>query len=67
MKTASKKITTNSRVIKNLLTKYSDTFRAFKELINNSIQANSTQIEVLIDYTDEINYKSGIKKYFYFR
>lgn len=61
MKTASKKITTNSRVIKNLLNKYSDTFRAFKELINNSIQANSTQIEVLIDYTDEINFKSGIK------
>ncbi len=61
MKSASKKITTNSRVIKNLLTKYSDTFRAFKELINNSIQANSTQIEIFIDYTDEINYKSGIK------
>jgi hypothetical protein len=52
---------------KNLLTKYFDTFRAFKELVNNSIQANSTQIEVLIDYTDEINFKSGIKKHFNFR
>lgn len=61
MTTVSKKITTNTRVIKNLLTKYTDTFRAFKELINNSIQANSNQIEIEIEYTDELNFKSGIK------
>jgi hypothetical protein len=62
MESAIKKITTNTRVIKNLLTKYTDTFRALKELINNSLQANSRNIEITIDYTDEIQYKSGIKK-----
>lgn len=45
-----RKITTNSRVLNELLAKYSDTFKAFCELINNSIQANATLIEINIDY-----------------
>lgn len=62
MATITKKITTNTRVIKDLLTKYSDTFSAFKELINNSIQAHATKIDINIDYTDNILFKSSIKK-----
>lgn len=62
MTTVSKKITTNTRVIKDLLTKYSDTFTAFKELINNSIQAHATRIDINIEYTDDINCRSGIKR-----
>lgn len=61
MKTVSKSIKTNTRVIKDLLTKYSDTFRALKELINNSLQADSKNINIIIEYTDGIEYKSGIK------
>jgi len=51
MKTETKKITTNSRVIKDILTRYRDTFSALCELINNSIQANSNRIEITIDYS----------------
>ena len=47
----SKQLSTNSRIIKDLLTKYKDTFAAFCELLNNSIQAKATQIELTIDYT----------------
>ena len=45
MQTAIKKLTTNSRLIKEHLTKYRDTFQAFRELINNSIQADAKNIE----------------------
>ncbi|NJX16833.1 ATP-binding protein [Tamlana crocina] len=61
MKSTTKKITTNTRVIKDLLTKYRDTFQAFRELINNSIQAESKNIEINIDYVNEANIKSPIK------
>ncbi|RLD53693.1 MAG: hypothetical protein DRJ01_19040 [Bacteroidetes bacterium] len=61
MKTTSKKITTNTRVIKDLLTKYKDTFQAFKELINNSIQAEATRIEVNIDYVNQADLKAPLK------
>src|SRR5690606_22075043 len=61
MKSATKKITTNTRVIKDLLTKYKDTFQAFRELINNSLQANSKNIEINIEYVNEANIKSPIK------
>lgn len=49
---------TNGRVISEMLTKYRDTFRALTELINNSIQAESTEIKLNIDYgisTDPLN------------
>jgi hypothetical protein len=62
MTTVNKKITTNSRVIKDLLTKYNDTFSALKELINNSLQANSKNIEVDIQYTTDVLTKSGISR-----
>lgn len=61
MKSTIKKITTNTRVIKDLLTNYRDTFQAFRELINNSIQADSKKIEINIDYTDSATNISSIK------
>lgn len=61
MKSTTKKITTNTRVIKDLLTKYRDTFQAFRELINNSLQAESKNIEINIEYVNEANIKSPIK------
>lgn len=61
MKSTTKKITTNTRVIKDLLTKYRDTFQAFRELINNSLQAESKNIKINIEYVNEANIKSPIK------
>jgi hypothetical protein len=61
MKTISKKITTNTRVIKDLFTKYKDTFQAFRELINNSIQADAKVININIEYEDKILVKAPIK------
>lgn len=61
MESVSKKITTNTRVVKDLLTKYKDTFHAFRELINNSLQANAKFIELNIEYTDSISTKAPIK------
>lgn len=61
MKSTTKKITTNTRVIKDLLTKYRDTFQAFRELINNSLQAESKNIKINIEYVNEVNIKSPIK------
>lgn len=52
---------TNSRVIKDLLTQYKNTFYAFCELINNSIQANSTVIDIKVDYAKSELTKSPIK------
>ena len=49
-KTIKKKITTNSRVLSDLLTKYKNTFHALCELITNSIQAKSTEIKLNVDY-----------------
>ncbi|MCP1994720.1 ATP-binding protein [Flavobacterium sp. HSC-61S13] len=62
MNSATEKITTNTRIIKNLLTKYVDSFRAFKELINNAIQANAKNIDITIVYNDSLTVKSGIEK-----
>lgn len=55
-------ISTNSRVIKDLLTKYKDTFTAMCELINNSIQAKATKIDLTIDYNTSLTLKSPISK-----
>ena len=49
-KTVKKKITTNSRVLNELLTKYKNTFQALCELITNSIQARAKEIKIEIDY-----------------
>ncbi len=62
MQTTSEKITTNTRVIKSHFTKYGDTFKAFKELINNSIQADAKNILIDIEYNNSITCKSGIEK-----
>lgn len=56
------KFTTNSRVIKELLTQYKDTFAALKELVNNSIQAKATKVELTLDYSDSATSKSAINK-----
>ncbi|MFV0170874.1 ATP-binding protein [Empedobacter falsenii] len=62
MHTTSEKITTNTRVIKSHFTKYADTFKAFKELINNSIQAEAKNISIDIKYNNSLTCKSGIEK-----
>ena len=48
-----KKITTNSRLLSDLLTKYRNTFFAFCELINNSIQAKATEIDITVAYAKD--------------
>jgi hypothetical protein len=48
-----RKFTTNSRVVTELFAQYPSTFSAFCELINNSIQANSKNIHIDIEYSGE--------------
>ena len=55
MITATKRITTHSRVIKDILTRYKDTFSAMCELINNSIQANAKNLNIKIEYVTTDN------------
>lgn len=45
-----RKLTTNSRVIRDIFAQYKDTFAALCELINNAIQAGATTICLDIDY-----------------
>ncbi len=52
---------TNSRVIKDFLTHYKNTFYAFCELLNNSIQANSTVVDIKIEYATKELTKAPIK------
>ena len=40
------KMSTNPRLLKDVLTHYKSTFFALKELIDNSIQANAKRIEI---------------------
>jgi len=56
-----KQISTNSRVISTLLTKYRNTFAAFRELINNSIQAAAKNIYIKIDYSNSASLKAPFK------
>lgn len=56
-----KQISTNSRVISSLLTKYRNTFTAFRELINNSIQAAAKNIYVKIDYSNSASLKAPFR------
>ncbi|MDP1880796.1 MAG: ATP-binding protein [Parachlamydiaceae bacterium] len=53
---------TNSRIIKDLLTQYRNTFYAFCELVNNAIQAKATKIDITIDYAKSEVTKAPIKK-----
>jgi hypothetical protein len=46
MAKANFKLNTNGRVVSEFLTNYRDTFRAFTELINNSLQAGATEIRL---------------------
>lgn len=62
MKTAEESLSTNPRLISSLLTKYKNTFYAFKELINNSLQAKAKNIHITINYSEAISVKSGIGK-----
>ncbi len=52
-----RKLTTNSRLVNELFASYISTFTAFCELINNSIQANSKNIWINVEYTspDEVH------------
>jgi hypothetical protein len=47
-----KQLSTHSRVVKELLTRYKDSFTAFCELLNNSLQAKASRIDLVIDYAD---------------
>lgn len=47
-----RKFTTNSRIVNDLFANYTDTFVAFCELINNSIQAKAKNIWIDIEYVD---------------
>ena len=55
------KMSTNPRLLKDVLTLYKSTFHALKELIDNSIQAKAKRVEVnMIPSScpvDSINYK----------
>lgn len=44
MSKITKKLTTNARILKDVLTHYPSTFNAFKELVNNSLQAHAKNI-----------------------
>jgi hypothetical protein len=56
-------LTTNSRLVHEIFARYLNTFNAFCELINNSIQAKSKNIRIDIEYTpDEELYPLPIKK-----
>ena len=48
-----RKLTTNSRLVNEILAAYINTYKALCELINNSIQADAKNIKLSIDYTDE--------------
>jgi hypothetical protein len=53
-----KQLSTHGRVVKDLLTRYRDTFTAFCELLNNSLQAKATRIDLVIDYTGNSIHKA---------
>lgn len=57
-----RKITTGSRLLYDHFASNNSTFKAFKELINNSIQANATKIEIKIDYPAEDELSEHIMK-----
>jgi hypothetical protein len=48
-------LNTNGRVVSEILTNYRDTFKAFTELINNSLQVGATEIRITITKTNGTN------------
>jgi hypothetical protein len=46
---------TNGRLLSHVFSSYRTTFDALCELINNSIQAKSTKIEIEVDLVDDEN------------
>ncbi len=46
-----RKFTANSRLINDLFTRYLNTYFAFSELLNNSIQASAENIWITITYS----------------
>lgn len=48
-----RKFTANSRLINDLFTRYLNTYFAFSELLNNSIQASAENIRIDVTYTKE--------------
>src|SRR6185437_1258592 len=48
-----RKVSATTRLLHDLFTQYPSTFRAFCELVNNSIQANAKRINITIDYASE--------------
>jgi len=46
-------LTTNSRLVNELFANYISTFAAFRELINNAIQAHAKNIRITINYTEK--------------
>ena len=60
MKTIQMQMSTNARLIRDVLTRYKNTFYALKELINNSIQAKATRVEINLipseNGMDSLNY-----------
>jgi hypothetical protein len=61
MNTIKKHIGTNSSLIKSILTNYKNTFFALCELINNSLQATATEINIKIDYDNSDLTSSSLK------
>jgi hypothetical protein len=53
-----RKFSASSRLIHELFTQYQSTFLAFRELINNSIQADSENIKIEISYSSELEFTS---------
>lgn len=48
-----RKVSATTRLLHDLFTQYQSTFLAFCELINNSIQADSKNIDITIDYSGD--------------
>ena len=46
---------TNGRLLSQVFSSYKDTFIALCELINNSIQAKASKIEIQMDFSDDMS------------
>lgn len=58
-----RKVSATTRLLHDLFTQYPSTFRAFCELINNSIQAKAKNIQITIDYAHQAElYPTSIKQ-----